>query len=134
MVTDFKKKQKSGLSKISIVLGGVIILLIIILLVIANIRIYQKRAQFISRIEDLKNKVKEAKNKNADLKEIISSSDNDEYTERIAREELDLQKPGEKVFSFIRESDDAKKENNIWSKNTFHYWRGIISGWLKNKI
>ena len=134
MVTDFKKKQKSGLSKISIVLGGVIILLIIILLVIANIRIYQKRAQFISRIEDLKNKVKEAKNKNTDLKEIISSSDNDEYTERIAREELDLQKPGEKVFSFIRESDDENKENNIWSKNTFHYWLGIISGWLKNKI
>ena len=131
MIADFKKKQNSLQGRFLLLLGGVIVLLIIILLIIANIKIYQKRRQLISRIQTLENKIQEVKEKNYDLKEGISNSDNDEYTERVAREELDLQKPGEKVFSFINEKESNKEENNTNKNNILKVWFKTIIGWFK---
>jgi len=131
MIADFKKKQNGLQGRFLLLLGGVVVLLIIILLIIANIKIYQKRQQLISRIQTLENKIQEVKEKNYDLKEGISNSDNDEYTERVAREELDLQKPGEKVFSFINEKESNKEENNTNKNNILKVWFKTIIDWFK---
>lgn len=132
MVADFKKKQNAFSGQLWLISVGILVVLFIILLLIANFKIYQKRKQLISRIENLEEKVQEAKSKNEQLKEFIENSDDSLYTEKIAREELDLQKPGEKVFSFIKTSQDENKEEGESSKNIIQIWLGIISGWFKN--
>jgi len=63
MIADFKKKQNGLQGRFLLLLGGVVVLLIIILLIIANIKIYQKRQQLISRIQTLENKIQEVKEK-----------------------------------------------------------------------
>ena len=131
MVADFKRKQNNPLGKFFIILEGLLILLVMVSLVIANIRIYQKREKLISQIEILKNKIQGTKNKNNDLKENILRANDDQYTEKIAREELDLQKPGEKVFSFIKESNH-QQEDNQGNKNFLQDWIGDIWQWIKN--
>ena len=99
-------------------------------LVIADIRIYQKRKKLISQVEILKNKIQDIKDKNNTLKEGISESNNNQYIEKIAREELDLQKPGEKVFSFIKESN-GQQQNNETRKNILEVWLDWIVGFFK---
>lgn len=132
MVANFKKKQKGDLLiRFLLTLGGILILSIVVLLVVANFRIYQKRESLISRIENLKNKIEDIKNENSNLKESISKADDNEYTEKIAREELDLQKPGEKVFSFVM-AQNQELQNNKDQKNIFQVWLGWIRGLFKN--
>ncbi len=117
-------------NKFLLISGGILILLIIVFLIIANMRIYQKREQLISRVEILKNKIEGIKSKNNDLIEGISNANNDQYTEKIAREELDLQKPGEKVFSFIKAPNEQQQKNEN-QKNIFQDWLGWISQLFK---
>ena len=100
-----------------------------VFLIIADIKIYKKREQFVSQIEKLENRIQDLKNKNDNLKKGILAANDDAYIEKVAREELSLQKPGEKVVSFIKpvnqEQKLAEKEKNLlqvfwdWIKQNF---------------
>ena len=131
MVADFIKKQnRNSQKKFLLAIRGVVVLLIVLLLVIANIRIYKKREKLLSQIETLKNKIQDTREKNYNLKEGILKSNDAQYTEKIAREELDMQKPGEKVFSFVM-AKDQQAENNNNQKNIFQAWFDWIGQWIK---
>jgi len=136
MVADFKKKKNNLLKQCILIMGGFLMLLVLIVLIIANMRIYQKREKLVSQIENLKNKIQYLQNKNNDLKDSISQINNDEYIEKIARKELSLQKPGEKVFSFIKESSQ-QEESNQSQKDFLQNWLGWISNnwnWIKSNF
>ena len=136
MIADFKKNKNTTLKRFLLVTGGILMLSFLILLVVANVRIYQKREKFISQIEKLKNKIQNMQNKNSDLKKGISQINNDEYIEKIAREELSLQKPGEKVISFIKEPSQ-QNEDSQGQKNFLQNWLGWLSNgwqWIKDKF
>lgn len=133
MVSDFTKKQKKNpLNKFILISGGVLIVIIIISLVIVNIKIYQKREKLNSQVEILKNRIEDLKNSNSNIKEGISESDNNKYIERIAREELDLQKPGEKVISFIKEDNQIEKSDEK-KKSILEVWLGWLGNLTKKK-
>ena len=134
MIADFKKKQKRNISKnFLIIFGGVLILVLIFLLINASIKIHKKSVELISHVESLKNKIQDIKNKNKDLKQNILKSQGDEYIEKVAREELDLQKPGEKVFSFIM-PQPKQEENNDKQKNILQIWLGwVVNIWQSFK-
>ena len=127
MVSYFKRKQKGNLlHRFLLMAGAILILIFSISLMVANIKINKKKQQLTVQIESLEKKIEDMKSKNIDLKEGILMANDDKYIERVAREELDLQKPGEKVISFIK-SPDEKKEEKVMLKNIFQVWSAWIS-------
>ena len=134
MVADFKKNQKRKPSKkIFFIFGGILLLLLLIVLIIADVKVYRKKKQLNTQIESLKNKIEEIKVKNEQLEQGIAKADDSQYIEKVAREELDLQMPGEKVFSFVV-SPSEKQEVQENKKNFFQTWIDGFFGWIKNKF
>ena len=130
MVTEFKKKQKRGASNhVLLKLGVLVIICICVGLVVINLRMLQKKNQLNQQVSDLKNKIEDLKENNTHLEEGISKSDDINYIEKVAREELDLQKPGEKVFSFVKAP--AESEVQEPKKNSWPAWLGWVGGWFK---
>jgi cell division protein FtsB len=123
MVANFKKKRKSDPWKnILLHLGGIAVLIVCGFLIYANVRIYQKKAEYRAQVSNLQAQIKGIEESNDHLREGMKNSDNPEYIEKVAREELDLQQPGEKVVSFIMpKANDQKKQDNP---------ANILTGWL----
>ncbi len=132
MSADFKKKQKANIpKKIAFIFCGFLILFAIVFLVSANIRTYQKKKELNAQMESLKNKIAEIKNKNDSLQQGISQSSDQKYIEKVAREELDLQKPGEKVVSFITPVSQTQN-NNPTPKSFLQNWPAWVSKLFNN--
>ncbi len=130
MVTDFKKNRKrSYLADFWWWFGGILILVFVVVLIIANVKIYKKRQEFLSQVASLKQQIQVIESRNIQLKQGIEKSNNIDYIEKIAREELDLQKPGEKAISFIMPKAEAQK--SIVTEQNFmqNWWQ-----WLKDKF
>ena len=118
MIHNFRKNKKaSRFSSILLKLGIVFICCLILLTAFANIKIYYKRKQLLAQVSNLENKISQIKNQNAGLELQIEKSGDVQYVEKVAREELGLQKPGEKAYSFINENEpkpvEEKKDNNF---------------------
>ena len=133
MVTNYKKKQKRNpFLDFLLLLGGVAILIVIIFLIVANLRMYERKERLLSQSESIQNKIQETEQENIELKENIAHQDEGVYVEKIAREELNLQKEGETVVSFVmaenQESKEPKKQN-LWQA-----WLGGALEWIKNKF
>lgn len=127
MVSVFKKKQKNPLILRASIAGGVV-LLVCLLVAIADIRVWQKKKKLLSQVEILESQIQRLQEKNANLKEGILKAEDPDYIEKIAREELDLQKPGEKVVSFVVGQDQENSPEAGLNK-------GILNnflGWLSN--
>lgn len=132
MITNFKKnKSKNKFSVFLFRLGAGMVLCLALLLVFVDIRMYQKKRQFSAQLESLKAKVSELESKNNDLKEGISNADSEYYIAKVAREELDLQKPGEKVVSFIS-TQDEKQQNGNKKDNFLNHWLTWLSALFSN--
>ena len=133
MLSDFKKKKNrnNAVKRFLFIACGILMLLIFVFLIIADIKIYKKREQFVSQIEKLENRIQDLKNKNDNLKKGILAANDDAYIEKVAREELSLQKPGEKVVSFIKEPNQLGV-NNQEKKTFLQIWLGWVGGLFKN--
>src|SRR5438105_2313510 len=100
-MADFHKKAKNPYRNFFIKLGAVALLVVLVVLIVWDIKIYQKKRELDAQLAALSNKVQELKTQNSQLQETTAHANDDAYIEKIAREELDLQQPGEKVFSFV---------------------------------
>ncbi len=139
MITDFDKKRKRNFlsGQFFLKLGGIIFLIIAAALIFVDFKIYQKKQQLVNQINSYKQQIEDIKKKNESLKEGISKSDDKEYIEKIAREELDMQKEGEKVVSFVmpkQESEEEQKIESFWSMKFWFGWLGESWQWIKNKF
>jgi len=130
---DFKKKQKSELSFKSFLIRATAIFFVVVMivLIVADIRIYKRRKDLESEVAKYNQQIQLLKEKNKNLEERIGNSDNPDYIEKIAREEQDMQKPGENVVSFIMPKGEKQDElaDNFWNTKN---WFGWLSGWIKN--
>lgn len=132
MIANFRKNKKVSHRHniFSLILIGIALLLIIGFLAVTNLKISQRRAKFVARIEALKKEIAILEQKNKELKEGISQAGSQEYLEKVAREQLDLKAPGEEVVVVTKEKKEEKaveKEKNFW--NPQNWW-----GWLKSKF
>ena len=114
-----------------LVVGGILIVVFSSMLVVANIHIYQKKRGLANQIKTLEQKIKDTKDRNVELNEGILRVDDQAYIEKVAREELDLQKPGETVISFVKKEGEPEQEI-IVSKNIFQNLGGWVAGWFKD--
>ena len=139
MVADFNKKQKTSLpsNKIAFQAAGVIFLIIIVALFVADIKIYQKKKELALQIENYKKQIEDIKKSSQTLKDEIANSNNQDYIEKIAYEQLGEQKPGENEVIFItppKKAEVAPQSENFWSVKV---WSGWFSGawqWIKNRF
>lgn len=106
-----KGKNKSSFKNI---LTSIILLFvffaIIASLVAANIKIRKRRSEIISRKENLQKELESIKKLSKALEEEMVGIEDDEYLEKIAREQLGLKLPGEKVVFITREETEEKEE------------------------
>lgn len=129
---DFQKKTKNPYRRFFINVGALMVVALVVVMVIADVKVYQKHRELNAQVLGLKQKVQDLKSENAQLKEGMARQDDPAYIEKVAREELDLQLPGEKVFSFVRTSgqqqSDASIQNNVgaWVGNAWHSFIGIF--------
>ncbi len=132
MVTDFKKKKKGSIGRrLTWHVGGVLVLGMLAVLVVANLKIYHKKQELAAQLANLHRQVKDLQASNGDLRQKIEKSDDPQYVEKIAREELDLQKQGETAVSFIMpQAQDKNIEAS--QKNTWQAWLGGAWNWIKN--
>jgi len=110
--------------------GMVLVLALLVCLAVADIKIYRRRRELNAQVAGLQSKIQQLKDQNAALKENTVRADDNAYVEKIAREELDLQLPGEKVISFVKasgqEADAGAKPPNILQS-----WLARLGGWFK---
>ncbi len=129
---DFKKKRKNFSlgEKPFLKIGSVLLALISAYLIFSDINIYQRRRQLESQIQAYEKQIEQVKQRNEKLEQGIAQSGEDSYIEKVAREELDMQKPGEKVVAFIlpeQKQEQQKQEQGFWAN-----WLGWLSGiWKK---
>lgn len=130
MIAKFEKRKKGVFVAVSF-LGFVAIIFVlaaIIYLTISNIKISRKKDKLDNQILSIKKEIEDFENKNLDLKKGIEKVGDPEYVEKIAREELTLQKEGEKVVGFILPPNYQKQDEKINYWHPKNWW-----GWFKNK-
>ena len=81
-------------------------------------------------MKNLQVQIEEIKNRNTALEQGIQKANDSQYIEKVAREELDLQKPGEKTVSFIM-PEPQNKESTAGQKNIWQAWLSNVWNWLK---
>lgn len=132
MLANFFKKQKRQLYKNNFLAGLAIFVfsIVLVFLVAADIKVYKKKQALNLQLESLNKQVKEIEQANADLKEKIVNIDNENYIEKVAREDLDLQKPGETVVNFVipKEEQEAEKQKNKinWLGKLSEFWQWLL--------
>lgn len=113
-----------SLSKLIIIVGGLFLLIIVISLT----RVISKRLEIQKEIEPKRQMVKELEQKNQELQYLVSYLKTPSYKEKIAREKLDLQKPGEKVViipentSDIYIGEEKEREGSENQSNLLKWW------------
>jgi len=119
-MTKFKKFKQKNKDKLlfPILIAG--LFLVFALMVVSNLKINQKRKELNLKVKSLKNKVEELERKREELRSKIfqtKTEDYLDYLEKIAREELNLKREGERVAAFpiieqeVEENKANKKEN-----------------------
>lgn len=137
MVSDFDKKgnKKFFNDKLLFKAVGVALLFIIGLLFFEDFEIYQKKKELSAEISSYKKQIEEIEKSNQNLKEEIANADNPDYLEKIAYEQLDQQKPGEKEIIFIalpEKQEQASVQKSFW--DNFSGWFLAAFNWIKNKF
>lgn len=124
MIAKFRKKKKVYPRQnlfFSILLGA-LALLVIGFLIVTNWKISQRRTKFTARIDSLKKEIQILEERKRELEEKVSQAGNEEYLEKVAREQLGLKKPGEEVVvvkkesSFAEASEDKEEKKSWWEK------------------
>lgn len=111
---------------------GVAFLIAVMALIIADVNIYRKKKELTAQIDSYKQQIEDIQKNSQTLKDEIANSDNPEYLEEIAYEQLNQQKPGEKVFIFV---EPEKESEQIEAKKSF--WPAWLTGtwqWIKNRF
>jgi cell division protein FtsL len=132
MVPDLKRKKKREFpnSNFFWMLGFFLVLIVSAVLVFVDIKISQKKKEFTLQVQAYQEKIREAEQKNKDLEKGIASIDDENYIEKVAREELGLQKKDEKVISFVM---PEQKKNESPQQTQSFFSAKILTDWLYEK-
>jgi len=137
MVADFNKKQNREFFNNQLLFKtlGIIFIITIAVISVADFRIYQKKKELVSQISAYQKKIADLEKSSQNLKKEIANSDNKDYLEKLAYEQLGEQKPGEQEIIFITPKEKPKAPEtpqNFWSAclgRISHAW-----GWFKSKF
>lgn len=137
MVADFEKRGNREFfnDKLLFKAVGIAFLLIIAFLIFEDIKIYQKKRELTAQISAYQKQIAEIKKSSENIKDEIANSDNIDYLEKLAYEQLNEQKPGEKEIVFI--TPEEKQKQNPAPKSFWDNLTGWLSqswNWIKIKL
>jgi cell division protein FtsB len=116
MLAKKHKKVKWGIhvnkKKVSIVFWTIFALWFIIFLLYSNIKILQKRTELDKNLETLDSNVESLTKERDSLSFSLGETNSSEYLERIAREDLGMQKAGEQVVVIKKDSTGQQSSSN----------------------
>jgi len=126
----FKKRRSPSFS----LFFGLGLLLFAAFLALSNFKINQKRTEFNSRLQILAPKIQDLKKRNQELEEKISEIPTEDYLEQVAREKMNLKKPGEEVVVIKKEQESPtsspKEKNNFgpqnWLDPVRNFWNKLF--------
>jgi len=132
MLAKKHKKVKWGIhinkKKVAIVFWALFGLWFIIFLFYSNIKMFQKRTELDKNLEVLDSNVESLTKERDSLNFRLGETDSEAYLERVAREDLGMQKPGEQVV-IIKKDGSIQKDNNS-SNSVLKVISGVID-WIK---
>ncbi|MBZ9572965.1 septum formation initiator family protein [Patescibacteria group bacterium] len=111
----FRKKKTGGL--FFIIFTGFSVAAAIVFLIILNLKINQERAKLQSEIENLQQQLQKSQSIREELLSKISKAQTEEYLEKVARQDLNLQKEGEKAVAFPVIKEEGREEEEVEEKN-----------------
>lgn len=100
---------------------GIFILIIITFLVVSNWKIKERRARLNSQIETLTQEIKKLEKEKEQLQASIKEKGKKEFLEEVARNQLNLKKPGEEVVVVKKEFEEKEEESPKRS-----WWQRIL--------
>ncbi|MDD4990268.1 MAG: septum formation initiator family protein [Candidatus Pacebacteria bacterium] len=101
--------------------GGFLLILLLILLVFGNWKISQARKKISLKVREMSEELQKIEQDKESLQVKILQSDNYNYLEKIAREELNFKKEGESVVAFpdqklFQETEVSQKIRSLWQE------------------
>lgn len=136
MVADSSKKQKREFSAHDVLfkLCGVLLLALSIFLAFEDVKLFEKKQQLAAQLNDYNQQIASIKASSQQLQEQINQADNADYIEKVAREQDNMQKPGETVVSFIMPTPVNQPQAvkvSMWSGD---FWKAALANaWQKVK-
>ena len=125
---DKKNKKRSFLKNVFFPTIAVIFSIFIIIFLSANdLLVTKERSALSLKINKLKARISQAKERNDELKNKISQAKSQENLEEIARDQLNLKKPGEEVVVIKKEDKEMEMRGKSEEKKT---WWGIVKSIL----
>jgi cell division protein FtsB len=126
------KKVKWGIhfnkKKIAIVFWAIFGFWFIFFLLYSNIKMFQKRTELDKNLETLDLTVGSLTKEKDSLSFSLGETNSSDYLERVAREDLGMQKPGEQVV--IIKKDNGIAENNNSNNGVLQIIGGLVD-WIK---
>jgi len=125
------KKVKWGIhinkKKISIFFWAVFSIWFVVFLLYSNAKIFQKRTDLGRDLEKLDASVETLTKEKDLLKFRLGETYSQEYLEKVAREDLGMQKPGEKVVVIKKSGagEESGKEDNVL-QNILNWFNSLI--------
>jgi len=132
MLAKKHKKVKWGINfnkkKASIVFWTIFGLWFIVFLLYSNIKMFQKRMELDKNLETLDSTVESLSEEKDSLNFSLGETDSSEYLERVAREDLGMQKAGEQVV--VIKKDSSAESGNSSNNSVLQIVSGLID-WIK---
>lgn len=102
-----------------------VIFLVVIFLGKTTWQVWQKGSDLAQTVEDLQQQKNDLEIKKAKLEGDLKTINQADYLERVAREELNLQKPGEKAITFINPPASSSLESEVSPNGWQKFWQNI---------
>lgn len=132
MLAKKHKKVKWGIhinkKKITIVFWALFGLWFIVFLFYSNIKMFQKRTELDKNLEVLDSTVESLTKEKDSLNFRLGETSSEAYLEKVAREDLGMQKPGEQVV--IIKKDDSSEKDDKGNNSVLKVISGVID-WIK---
>jgi cell division protein FtsB len=122
-----KKRKKFNFKKVKDIFLFLLISSLAVLLLISCFNIFQKRMTTEKELNILNEELDKLNKENDLLNYTLGETYSDEFLERIAREDLGMQKPGETIYIIKKEIDEIELEK----KEDVNLFERIIN-WLKS--
>lgn len=122
MITKKTKRRKSYPAILFSFFSVIFVFGIVGFLIFSNWKTNQQRKEFNLRIEFLQQEISVLSEKKQELETLASQLGREEYLEKVAREQLNLQKSDEKVVAILSPEEEEDKE----IQKTKSFWQRIL--------
>lgn len=122
MIAKKRKKEKSAFQKIAEKVKVLLWIALIGFLVYTNVNIFLEIEKGGKDLKKLKATTESLNKEKEKLNFELGNTNSEAYLEKVAREELGLQKPGEQVIVIKKEGEEVKSEEE---KSNFQFFKNV---------